>query len=550
MTFREHGVASDLLRILALWRLRTVLLAIGALISLGALAAAVGLMAKSGAIIGTAVLTGALVAATALRGLGAARVLLRYFERLVTHDAMFRALSDVRVWFFRRLAATSGGGLGFRRAGDVLARLVGDVEALDGIYLRIILPLLGAVLILPLLVIFIGLRAPGLAVIIGLLFTVAALVVPSLAARLAAAAGGRLATASGGLRIAALDALTGLREVRAFAAEGRMLAAVQARESSLLAAQHAISVRTALAGAAAFLCAQGAILAVLIEAGTNPIGAVVAAFVVVAVFEAVGGLPRAGALAGHAAAAARRVLDAADTPVPVPEPATPAALPSGTALRFEAIHFRWQADRPEVFDGLSLEVPAGARVALLGPSGAGKSTLGALALKIAAPDQGRILLGGTDIASLPTEAVRARIGWLSQATHLFDDTIRANLLLARPDADGTALWAALDAARIGDVVRALPDGLDTWVGEGGARFSGGQGRRLALARALLSPAAILILDEPCAGLDAETERAFLGTLNEVAEGRTVILIAHRLIGVERLDRIFRLSNGRAVAAAA
>jgi ATP-binding cassette, subfamily C, bacterial CydC len=550
MTFREHGVASDLLRILALWRRRTVLLAVGALISLGALAAAVGLMAKSGAIIGTAVLTGVLVAATALRGLGAARVLLRYLERLVTHDAMFRALSDVRVWFFRRLAATSGGGLGFRQAGDVLARLVGDVEALDGIYLRIILPLLGAVLILPLLVIFIGIRAPGLAVVIGALFAAAALVLPAITARLAAEAGARLATASGGLRIAALDALTGLREVRAFAAEGRMLAVVQARESSLLAAQHAVAGRTALAGAAAFLCAQAAVLAVLIEAGTNPVGAVVAAFVVVAVFEAVGGLPRAGALAGHAAAAARRVLDAADTPVPVPEPAAPAALPSGTTLRFEAIHFRWQADRPEVFDGLSLEVPAGARVALLGPSGAGKSTLGALALKIAAPDQGRILLGGTDIASLPTEAVRTRIGWLSQATHLFDDTIRANLLLARPDADGAALWAALDAAHIGDVVRALPDGLDTWVGEGGARFSGGQGRRLALARALLSPASILILDEPCAGLDAETERAFLSTMNEAADGRTIILIAHRLTGVERLDRIFRLSNGRAVAAAA
>ena len=172
-----------------------------------------------------------------------------------------------------------------------------------------------------------------------------------------------------------------------------------------------------------------------------------------------------------------------------------------------------------------------------------------MALKVAAAQQGRVLLGRVDIATLAAADVRARIGWLSQTTHLFDDTIRNNLLLARPDADDAALWAALDAARIGDVVRALPDGLDTWVGESGARFSGGQGRRLALARALLSPAPILILDEPCAGLDAETERAFLATLNEVAEGRTVILIAHRLIGVEKLDRIYRLSGGHAVAAA-
>ena len=214
------------------------------------------------------------------------------------------------------------------------------------------------------------------------------------------------------------------------------------------------------------------------------------------------------------------------------------------------MHYRWRPELPPVFRGLTLEVPQGARVAVLGPSGAGKSTLAALALKVAAPDQGRIALGGIDIADLSAAEVRARIGWLSQATHLFDDTIRANLRLARPDADDAALWAALDAAQIGDVVRALPDGIDTWVGEGGARFSGGQGRRLALARALLSPAPILILDEPCAGLDAATERAFLATLNEVAPGRTIIMITHRLIGIERLDRIWRLSNGQAVAAAA
>jgi len=204
---------------------------------------------------------------------------------------------------------------------------------------------------------------------------------------------------------------------------------------------------------------------------------------------------------------------------------------------------------PLVFDGLSMDIAPGTRVAVLGPSGSGKSTLAALALKVAAPEAGRVLLGRVDTATSTAADVRARIGWLSQSTHLFDDTIRNNLLLARPDADAVALWGALDAARIGEAVRALPDGLDTWVGEGGARFSGGQGRRLALARTLLSPAPVLILDEPCAGLDAETERAFLATLNEVAEGRTVILIAHRLVGVEKLDRIYRLSGGKAVAAA-
>ena len=228
----------------------------------------------------------------------------------------------------------------------------------------------------------------------------------------------------------------------------------------------------------------------------------------------------------------------------------PAPTPTGFGLRFEAVRFHWRAETQPVLDALTLDVPEGARVAILGPSGVGKSTLAALALRVAVPEAGRITLGGADIATLPAAFLRSRIAWLAQATHLFDDTIRNNLLLARPDADDVALWAALDAARIGGLVRELPDGLDSWVGEGGHRFSGGQGRRLALARALLSQAPVLILDEPCAGLDSETEREFLLTLNEATAGRSVILIAHRLTGVEKLTRIYRMSGGHAVAAAA
>jgi ATP-binding cassette subfamily C protein CydC len=537
-------------RIVALWRARAGWLVLGLLISLAALASGVALMAVSGSLVAGLLAGAALATPALLRVLGPARVVLRYLERLVSHDALFRALADLRVWFFRGIARRSAGGLGLRHAGDVLARLVNDVEALDGLYLRVLLPLAGAVLLLPVLVAALWRDGAPLALTVGVLFVVAAFVLPLATARAAAAGGERLATAASGLRIAALDALQGLREVRVFSAEGRMLATVQAREGALLAAQRELATRSALAGAVAFLCGQAAILAVLAGVGMHPASAAALAFLTVAAFEAVGGLSRAGIAAGQAAAAARRVVDAAEGPPPVPEPAQPAAPPEGNTLRFEGIHFAWAPDRPKVFDGLTLEVPQGSRVAVLGPSGSGKSTLAALALKLAAPQQGRVLLGGVDVAALPAELVRARIGWLAQATHLFADTIRNNLLLARPEADEAALWAALEAARIADVVRALPDRLDTWLGEGGAALSGGQGRRLALARALLSPAPILILDEPCTGLDAETERAFLATLNEVAEGRSILLIAHRLTGVERLDQIWRLSAGRAMVAAA
>jgi ATP-binding cassette subfamily C protein CydC len=545
---------ADLLRVIELWRGRLPWLAAGMLVSLLALAAGVGLMAVAGAALASLALFAPLI----LRGLGTVRVVLRYAERMVTHTAMFRALADLRVWLFRRLAANSAGGLGFRQAGDVLSRLVNDVEALDGVYLRVLVPLAGAALLLPAAVAVIarsghGWGAPVLAAAIGLLFILAAFVLPWIAARSTLEAGTLLAASMGQLRIAVLDMMTGWREMRAFGAEGRMLAAVQAREASFLNAQHILAGRTALAGAGAVLCAQAALFAVLCAAATEQggalVNAIIAAFLVLAAFEVIGGLPRAGAYLGHAAAAARRVLEAADAPEPVPDPAAPAEAPSGTRLTFDAVHFQWRPELPKVFDGLTMDIAPGTRVGVLGASGSGKSTLAALALKVAAPGSGRVLLGRADIATLAAADVRARVGWLSQTTHLFDDTIRNNLCLARPDADDAALWNALDAARIGETVRALPDGLDTWVGEGGARFSGGQGRRLALARALLSRAPILILDEPCAGLDAETERAFLATLNEVAEGRTVILIAHRLLGVEKLDRIYRLSGGKAVAAA-
>ena len=371
MTGPDMTGAQAVWRILALWRGRAGWLMAGVVISLAALVAGVALMAMGGALLATAIAAGVLVAPVALRGVGVARVVLRYLERLVTHDATFRALADLRVWFFRNLARSTAGGLGFRQAGDVLARLVSDIEALDGLYLRILVPAAGAVLLLPVLIVLLGMHGVALAAVIAVLFATAAFVLPWLGARMATDAGQTLATTTGALRIAALDALTGLREVRAFGAEGRMLASVQAREAALLSTQHELAARTAMAGAGAFLCAQCAILAVLIAAGSNPVAAVIAAFLVVAAFEAVGGLPRAGVLAGHVATAARRVLEAADAPAPVPDPAQAVALPADFTLRFEAVHFRWLPDRLPVFDGLTLDVPQGSRVALLGPSGVG-----------------------------------------------------------------------------------------------------------------------------------------------------------------------------------
>ena len=542
----------DLLGVVLLWRKRWPVLVVGLAVSVASAVSGVALLALAGAHVAVLLLGVAGAAGALLAVLGPVRVALRYAERLVTHSATFRALADLRVWFFGRLASRSAGGLGMQRSGDLAARLVADVETLDGLYLRITVPLVNAaVLLVILLALLVGhggvLWPAGLAA--AALFAMTAFVVPAVAAGLAGRGGIQVAKASGTLRVAVLDALSGLREVRIFGAEQRMLDAVRDRNLATRAAERRLASRASLAQAAGFLCAQAAVLLVLLGAWNRPVFAAGAVFLLVAAFEVAGGLPRAGVLAGHAAASARRVLDAARPGASVAEPAVSVAAPGGHGLRLEGVHFRWSADRPALFEGLTLEVPQGARVAVLGPSGSGKSTLAALLLRVADPDAGRILLGGVDIATIASADLRARFGWLSQSTHLFDDTIRANLLLGRPDADDGALWRALDEAEVGEFVRGLPDGLDTWLGEGGARVSGGQGRRIALARALLSASPILVLDEPGAGLDAQTERALLQTLNNLPQGRTLLLITHRLTGVERLDRIWRLSGGHAVAAA-
>lgn len=545
-----------LLRIVGLWREDARWLAGGALVAILASACAIVLLTLAAGLAAHGHTAPLLLAAglasvpLLVPALGVARVILRYFERLATHAAMFRALARVRVWFFRGLSARLAGGLGLRRSGDVLARLVGDVDALDGVYLRILVPFAVGLVLLPLVCWMLGLMAPGLALAVALLFIVAAIVLPIIAARSALGGSQAVAESASRLRVSVLDTVTGLREVRAAGAEALMLHRAGALEAALTRVQRTMAGRAALAGAASFLCGQLALVLVLAWPALGVGQAILAAFLVVASFDIVAGLPRAGVLAGRAAAGAARVVAAADGPLPVPEPIRPVAPPIARDLRFEAVRFRWRPDLPLVLDGLTLTVPPGGRIAVLGPSGAGKSTLAALALKVAVPESGRVLLGGRDLAELRAEDVRQRIAWLGQATQLFADTIRANLLLGRPDADDAALWRALDQAQVADAVRALPEGLDTWLGEGGAGLSGGQARRIALARTLLRDAPVLILDEPAAGLDLDTERAFLEVLNTATAGTTIVLIVHRLLGVERLDRVWRLSGGHAVAAAA
>ncbi|HQT45986.1 MAG: thiol reductant ABC exporter subunit CydC, partial [Acidocella sp. 20-63-7] len=408
---------NPVLRVVKLWRGQVPWLAFAALLSLGALAAGVALMFYSGRMVALSLLGSAVAVPLALQISGTARVILRYLERVFSHEATFRALATLRVWFFSGLAASAAGGLGLRRSGDVLARLVNDVDALDGLFLRIFVPLLGALMLLPILAVLLW-HATPLALFALLPFLAVAFYIPRRAARLAEKNSARAGLAMSGLRSAALDALHGLREVKIFAAEGRMLAAIQSREAAFLAAQRELMAQSSVLNALSFLLAQvGILAAILLGFSGHSVAALAGVFVLITAFEAIQGLPRAGLLYGQAKAAAARVVSAAEAGPLVQDPAKPAAMPPGNAIAFEHVGFRYAADRPWVFESLSLQLPVGSRTAILGPSGAGKSTIAALLLKLIAPQSGEIRLGGTDIAALPAAVVRHRIAYLGQTTH-------------------------------------------------------------------------------------------------------------------------------------
>ena len=535
---------AELRRVLALWRPRRAALVGGLGVAVLSALSGVALLALAGKGVaaGVAGLAG-LAALVWLRPLVALRPALRWAERQATHAAGFSALADTRVWFFRRLAERMPGGIGHRGSGDLLGRLIADVDALDRLYLGVLVPAAGALAVVAAIALLLGAEPALLALVV--LPLAVALALPLLLAPAASRAAQEAAAARGALRAAAADPLVGLEDLLAAGAEGRAATRLTDADAALMAAQRRFAGRASIAGSLGGLLTQAALLGALAWGllGGVPAMAVLALFLCVAAAEALGVMPRAGSALALAAAGARRLFEAADTPAPVQPPAAPGPEPADSTLRLNGVAFAWNPAAP-VLRGIHLTLDPGERVAILGPSGAGKSSLAALLTRLRDPDAGRITLGGLDLREWDPAALRRRVVVLSQHARIFDDSIAANLRLAAPDAPDAALWRALAKAGLARMVEALPAGLETRCGEGGALLSGGEGRRLALARALLPPAANLLLDEPTAGLDAATERAFLRTLDAAAEGRSLLLVTHRLTGEERLDRVFRLVDGR------
>ena len=523
--------------------------------------AGIGLLVLSGWFIAASAVAGATTAtalafnftspSAGIRGFAVLRTGSRYAERLVTHDATFRFLAGLRVWLFRAAIPLAPARLEEQRGGDLLNRMTADVDSLDAIYLRVIVPSIVAGIAVLLVGGVLLWLAPAAAAIVVALALLVGIALPLAMRRIGAAPGQAIAAATARLRTRIVEGVQGLAELKVYQADGRHAEAVLGENETLMAAQRRMArlsgISTALSGLAGQLAAM-AILALGVAgvaAGVLP-GPAVALMMLgaLALFDALVPLPLAFQNLGRTRAAARRLLDFAALEPLVRDPATPAAAPAGNTLVLSDVSYRYRpGDRPAL-TGIDLVLAEGQRVAVLGPSGSGKSTLAALILRFRDPDAGSITLGGTDLRALPQAEIWRRVAYLSQRSQIFAGTIRDNLLIGAPEADDATLAAAVEAAGLAGWVAGLPRGLDTWVGEAGIQASGGQARRIALARCILKDAPILVLDEPTEGLDGETEDQIIDALDRLTAGRTTLVITHRPALLRLAESAVLMAEGR------
>jgi thiol reductant ABC exporter CydC subunit len=512
----------------------------------------VGLMATAGYLISRAAERPAIlsleVTIVAVRFFGLGRPVVRYLERLTSHDLALRLLGGVRTRFYERIEPLAPAQLDAYRRGDLLARMVADVDALQNLYLRGLEPPLAALLAgaLSVGVAAAILPAAGLMLAVGLL--VGGLVVPAVSGRLGARAGGRQAGARGELSAELVELIRGAPELVAFGAEPAALARVRSADSTLVKLARRDALATGVGDGLGLIVTGATVCAVLAAAvGASADGRLdrvliaLLALLALASFEAVAPLAAAARELSATLAAGGRVLELTDQQAAVRDPADPADMPSWPfAVALEDVRATYPRQPRPAVDGVSLRLEPGERVALVGPSGAGKTTVVSLLLRFLDPERGAVTLGGHDLRDYRQDDARRTIAVAGQDSHLFSASIRHNVRLARPAASDSEIENALRRARIWEWVDSLPDRMDTRVGEEGRELSGGQRQRIILARALLADAPVLVLDEPTAHLDPDTAGELVEDVMDAAEDRTVLLITHRPEGLELVDRIVSL----------
>ncbi len=547
-----------LLRLLVVFRWQ-----MAAAVALGVvtIGSGIGLMGTAAFLVASAAMRPSIaelqVAIVGVRFFGLSRGVFRYLERLVSHDVTLRVLGRLRRWFFRALEPLVPARTLEMRSSDLLTRVVTDVESLQEFFIRAVAPPLVAVVVAMGAGLVLGAYSFELALVFFVAFTAAAVIVPFGTLWLGRGIARRLTSTRAQLAAAVADGLQGMADLLAFG-QGRRF---QERRIDELSSSSSVlrerAARIEAAGAAGVTFATHAtvwlVLVVAIpmvgEGGFTGVGLAVICLVVMAAFEAVQPLSAAARGLSEQLEAADRVFAILDENPAVDDPVASVGevrMDGGGTIGLRGVSFTYPGGERSVVRDLDLEIAAGRRIALVGPSGAGKSTIAHLLLRFWDPTRGVIRLGGRPLSSYPLEELRSTIGVLPQRTELFTGTIRDNLLLAAPDADQCFLDGAVERAGLLETIRSFPDGWETWVGEHGMQLSGGQRRRLAIARLVLRDPLVAVLDEPTSSLDPMTETRVMDSLLDLFAGRTTIVITHRLVAMETFDEIVVLDEGRIV----
>jgi ATP-binding cassette subfamily C protein CydC len=546
---------------LRLWRRHLWRLLLGILLAIVTLLASTGLLTLSGWFLAASSLAGTvglysfnyMLPAAGVRGAAIIRTAARYFERLVSHDGTFRVLQHLRVFTFRRLLPLSPAGLAAFRQGDLLNRFVADVDTLDHLYLRVISPLCGAVAVI--IVVTLGLYwlDVTLALTLGSMMLFTLLLLPPLFYRAGRPAGETITTQRAHYRLQLTRWLQAQAELSLY---GGLASSRQQLDEIEQRWQQAQARQASLTGLSQglLLLISGATVTLMLWLSAGGVGdwpqpgALIALFVFcsLAAFEALAPVSAAFLHLGQVFSSAERVsqIIAARPGVQFSDGSNDPA-PEVGALELRHVTFAYPNGLSPALHRLSLKVAPGETVALLGPTGCGKTTLLQLLTRAWDLQEGEITLQGRPLTQWREPALRAAIGVVSQRVHLFNQTLRDNLLLAAPGSSDAELSAVLEQVGLEKLLTAS-EGLNAWLGEGGRQLSGGELRRLAIARALLHDAPIMLLDEPTEGLDAETEQQILALLARVTAHKTVIMVTHRLQGLDKVDRICVMDQGEII----
>lgn len=554
-----------LLRLLApYWRWAALSVLMGAAMTLSG----VGLMSASAYIISAAALHPSIAelqtAIVGVRFFGISRGLFRYLERYLSHQTTFLLLARLRVWFYQALEPLAPARLYRWRSGDLFARILGDIESLENFYVRVVAPPLSAIVVGGAVWLFLHRFHPQVALTWLACWTLAALGIPTLARQMGRAPGRHVVELRAEISTALVDGVQGMADLIAYGRGAAWADRVDQLSRSLAFSQQRMALVSGLQNALSGLLANLSVWFTLIIAlpaittgELNGVYLAVLALAALTSFEALNPLPTAMQYLESNLQAAKRLFEIVDAPAAINDPPTPLEAPRDFDLRVEGLSFQYPSQEPEIFGApaapsgwalqqVSFTLPTGKWLAIVGPSGAGKSTLLNLLLRFWDYREGSIYLGGKDLRHYTQEEARRCMAVIAQRTYLFSASICDNIRLARPKANQEEIEDAIRRAQLERLVHSLPQGCDTWIGEQGQRLSGGERQRLAIARALLKDAPIFLLDEPTRGLDALTERSVMEAIFQAARGRSLLLVTHRLIGMEQMDEILVLEGGRVI----